>query len=91
MWQRCLHSGGYDSETWGVASAEEFEPVPRLCRIILSVYEDDLENPQWAPPGGYGMEPRWVVQRRIYEDTHGHAPTYLLYVDHQHSDVVLAV
>ncbi|ONM57301.1 uncharacterized protein [Zea mays] len=91
VWQRCLHSGGYDSETWGVASAEEFEPVPRLCRIILSVYEDDLENPQWAPPGGYGMEPRWVVQRRIYEDTHGHAPTYLLYVDHQHSDVVLAV
>ena len=91
VWQRCLHYGGYDSETWGVATAEEFEPVPRLCRIILSVYEDDLENPQWAPPGGYGMEPRWVVHRRTYEDTHGHAPTYLLYVDHQHSDVVLAV
>nr|AVY91865.1 alpha/beta-hydrolase [Saccharum hybrid cultivar SP80-3280] len=90
VWQRCLHSGGYDSETWGVAMAEEFEPVPRLCRIILSVYEDDLENPQWAPPGGYGMEPRWVVHRRSYENTHGHAPTYLLYVDHQHSDVVLA-
>nr|CAB3457949.1 unnamed protein product [Digitaria exilis] len=90
-WQRCLHSGGYDSETWGVASAAEFEPVPRLCRLILSVYEDDLENPQWAPPGGYGMEPRWVVHRRTYEHTHGHAPTYLLYVDHRHSDVVLAV
>jgi len=90
-WQRCLHSGGYDSETWGVASAAEFEPVPRLCRLILSVYEDDLENPQWAPPGGYGMEPRWVVHRRTYEHTHGHAPTYLLYIDHRHSDVVLAV
>ncbi|KAL6896717.1 hypothetical protein ACP4OV_007289 [Aristida adscensionis] len=90
-WQRCLHSGGYDSETWGLASAAEFEPVPRLCRLILSVYEDDLEHPQWAPPGGYGMEPRWVVHRRTYEHTHGHAPTYLLYVDHRHSDVVLAV
>ncbi|PUZ72051.1 hypothetical protein GQ55_2G362100 [Panicum hallii var. hallii] len=90
-WQRCLHSGDYDSETWGVASAAEFEPVPRLCRLILSVYEDDLENPQWAPPGGYGMEPRWVVHRRTYEHTNGHAPTYLLYVDHRHSDVVLAV
>ncbi|KAG2645360.1 uncharacterized protein LOC120688090 [Panicum virgatum] len=90
-WQRCLHSGGYDSETWGVASAAEFEPVPRLCRLILSVYEDDLENPQWAPPGGYGMEPRWVVHRRTYEHTHGPAPTYLLYIDHRHSDVVLAV
>jgi len=90
-WQRCLHSGGYDSETWGVASAAEFEPVPRLCQLILSVYEDDLENPQWAPPGGYGMEPRWVVHRRTYEHTHGPAPTYLLYIDHRHSDVVLAV
>jgi hypothetical protein len=62
-----------------------------MCQFILSVYEDDLENPQWAPPGGYGMEPRWVVHRKAYEDTHGHAPTYLIYVDHQHSDVMLAV
>lgn len=90
-WQHCFHTGGYDSETWGVASSKEFEPVPRLCRLILSVYEDDLEHPQWAPPGGYGIEPRWVVHRRTYEHTHGHAPTYLLYVDHQHLDVVLAV
>ncbi|KAK3125008.1 hypothetical protein QOZ80_7BG0598730 [Eleusine coracana subsp. coracana] len=90
-WQKCLHSGGYDSETWGFASATEFEPVPHMCRLILSVYEDDLENPQWAPAGGYGMNPRWVVHRKTYEDTHGHAPTYLLYVDHQHSDVVVAV
>jgi hypothetical protein len=59
--------------------------------LILTVYEDDLEHPQWAPPGGYGIEPRWVVHRKTYEHTGGHAPTYLLYVDHHHSDVVLAV
>jgi hypothetical protein len=91
VWQRCLHTTGYDSETWGLASSGEFEPVPRLCRFILAVYEDDLEDPQWAPPGGYGIEPRWVVRRRTYEHTRGHAPTYLLYIDHRHSDVVLAV
>ncbi|KAF2922807.1 uncharacterized protein [Oryza sativa Japonica Group] len=89
--QHCFHTGGYDSETWGLASPNEFEPVPRLCRLILTVYEDDLEHPQWAPPGGYGIEPRWVVHRKTYEHTGGHAPTYLLYVDHHHSDVVLAV
>ncbi|KAM3240002.1 hypothetical protein ACQJBY_053594 [Aegilops geniculata] len=91
VWQRCLHTTGYDSETWGLASPGEFEPVPRLCRFILAVYEDDLETPQWAPPGGYGIEPRWVVRRRTPEHTHGRAPTYLLYVDHRHADVVLAV
>ncbi|XP_072983913.1 uncharacterized protein [Typha latifolia] len=90
-WKRCLHSAGHDSETWGLASAVEFEPVPRLCRLILSVYEDDLDNPQWAPPGGYGINPRWVVHRKTYEDTQGRAPTYLIYLDHDHADVVLAV
>ncbi|KAH9724255.1 alpha/beta-Hydrolases superfamily protein [Citrus sinensis] len=31
---------------------EEFMPVPQLCRLILVVYEDDLCNPTWPPPGG---------------------------------------
>ncbi|KAG6649861.1 hypothetical protein CIPAW_06G002500 [Carya illinoinensis] len=51
-WKRCLHTAGHDSETWGIASAEEFEPVPRLCRYLLAVYEDDLRQPLWEPPGG---------------------------------------
>ncbi|KQK16244.1 uncharacterized protein LOC100825891 [Brachypodium distachyon] len=88
-WQRCLHTTGYDSHTWGLASSGDFAPVPRLCRLILAVYEDDLDNPQWAPPGGYGIDPRWVV--RPPQHTHERAPTYLLYVDHRHADVVLAV
>ncbi|XP_038977503.1 diacylglycerol lipase-alpha-like [Phoenix dactylifera] len=90
-WQRCLYSAGHDSETWGLASADEFEPVPRLCRLILAVYEDDLDHPQWAPPGGYGINPRWVVHRKTYEDTHGRAPTYLIYLDHDHAEVTLAI
>lgn len=91
IWKRCLHSAGHDSETWGLATVEEFEPVPRLCRYLLSVYEEDLRNPLWAPPGGYGMNPDWLVFRRDYEDTRGQAPPYLLYLDHDHADIVLAI
>ncbi|KAI4324937.1 hypothetical protein MLD38_030378 [Melastoma candidum] len=91
IWKRCLHTAGHDSETWGLATAEEFEPIPRLCRYLLSVYEEDLRNPLWAPPGGYGMNPDWLVFRRDYEDTHGQAPPYILYLDHDHADIVLAV
>ncbi|MED6169379.1 hypothetical protein PIB30_020855 [Stylosanthes scabra] len=80
-------SSSYESENWGLATAEEFEPVPRICRIILSVYEEDLRNPQWAPPGGYGMNPDWVVLRKDYEDNQEYEvlrdlivknPTYML-------------
>ncbi|PWA82862.1 Lipase, class 3 [Artemisia annua] len=45
--KRCHYNAGHDSETWSVATPEEFEPVPRLCRYILAVYEDDLRCPLW--------------------------------------------
>ncbi|CAI8604454.1 unnamed protein product [Vicia faba] len=89
-WKRCLHTAGHDSQTWGVATTQEFEPVPRLCRYILSVY-DDLRNPLWAPPGGYGINPDWLLLRRTYKDTRGRAPPYILYLDHDHADIVLAI
>ncbi|MED6182817.1 hypothetical protein PIB30_032263 [Stylosanthes scabra] len=90
-WKRCLHNAGHDSENWGHATLEEFEPVPRLCRYILAVYEDDLRHPLWAPPGGYGINPDWVKHKKTYEDTRGRAPPYILYVDHDHADIVLAI
>ncbi|XVF50842.1 hypothetical protein PTKIN_Ptkin04bG0136400 [Pterospermum kingtungense] len=90
-WKRCLHTAGHDSETWGLATAEEFEPVPRLCRYILAVYEEDLQHPLWEPPGGYGINPDWLILGRTYEDTQGQAPPYILYVDHDHADIVLAI
>ncbi|XP_050223747.1 uncharacterized protein LOC126673588 [Mercurialis annua] len=90
-WKRCLHSAGHDSETWGLATAEEFDPVPRLCKYILAVYEDDLRAPLWEPPGGYGINPDWVILRKTYEDTRGRAPPYILYLDHDHCDIVLAI
>ncbi|XP_057761964.1 uncharacterized protein LOC130982115 [Arachis stenosperma] len=90
-WKRCLHNAGHDSENWGFANAEEFEPVPRLCRYILAVYEDDLRHPLWAPPGGYGINPDWLIHKKTYEDTCGGAPPYILYIDHDHADIVLAI
>ncbi|MQM07775.1 hypothetical protein Taro_040616 [Colocasia esculenta] len=90
-WKRCLHTAGHESETWGLASAVEFEPVPHLCRLILAVYEDDLEQPLWAPPGGYRIDTRFVILRRSYEQTEGQAPPYLIYVDHEKDDIVLAI
>uniref|UniRef100_M1BAH2 Calmodulin-binding heat-shock protein n=1 Tax=Solanum tuberosum TaxID=4113 RepID=M1BAH2_SOLTU len=90
-WKRCLHSAGHDSENWSVATAEEFEPVPRLCRYILGVYEDDLRQPQWEPPEGYGINPDCLIVKKNYPDTGGRAPPYLLYLDHDHADIVLAI
>ncbi|KAI3471145.1 hypothetical protein Pfo_027808 [Paulownia fortunei] len=90
-WKRCLHNAGHDSETWGLAAAEEFEPVPRLCRYILAVYEDDLRQPLWEPARGYGIDPDCLIMKKNYKDTHGKAPPYLLYLDHDHADIVLAI
>lgn len=90
-WKRCLYTAGHDSETWGLATPEEFEPIPRLCRYILAVYEEDLRRPLWEPPRGYGIDPDCIVTRKDYEDTHGQAPPYLIYLDHDHADIVLAI
>lgn len=90
-WKRCTYIGSYDSATWTTTTAEEFEPVPRVCRVILAVYEEDLRNPKFAPAGGYGMNPDWVVKRVTYEQTQGHAPPYMVYADHDHREIVLAI
>ncbi|KAK4266835.1 hypothetical protein QN277_023704 [Acacia crassicarpa] len=90
-WQKCLYTAGYESENWGLASADEFEPVPRMCRLILAVYEDDIRNPLWAPPGGYGINPDWVILRKDYGDNQGRVTPYMIYLDHDHAEIVLAV
>ncbi|KAH9316148.1 hypothetical protein KI387_024775 [Taxus chinensis] len=90
-WKRCTYVGSHDSEQWELASIESFEPVPRICRIVLAVYEDDLRNPKWPPPGGYRMDPDCVVKKVGYETTSGNAPPYLIYVDHENHDIVLAI
>lgn len=90
-WKRCIHNAGHDSETWGLATPEEFEPVPRLCRYIMAVYEDDLRQPLCEPPRGYGIDPDCLILKRNYKDTRRRVPPYLLYLDHDHADIVLAI
>ncbi|KAJ1387082.1 Mono-/di-acylglycerol lipase, N-terminal [Sesbania bispinosa] len=92
LWKRCTYIGSYDSATWPSATAGEFEPVPRVCRLILAIYEPDLRNPQhYQPAGGYRLNPDWVVKRVTYEETLGHAPPYIIYADHDHREIVMAV
>lgn len=91
VWKKCLYTAGHESENWGLATAEEFQPIPHLCRLILAVYEEDLRNPLWAPPGGYGINPDWVILRKNYEETQGGVPPYMIYLDHDNADIVLAV
>ncbi|KAJ4826391.1 hypothetical protein Tsubulata_025170 [Turnera subulata] len=91
VWQKCLYSSSHESENWGLAAAEEFEPVPRLCRLILAVYEEDLRNPVWAPPEGYGIDPDWIILRKNHAESGGRSTPYLIYLDHNNSDIVLAI
>ncbi|KAJ4728292.1 Sn1-specific diacylglycerol lipase alpha [Melia azedarach] len=91
VWKKCLYTASHESENWGLATVEEFMPIPHHCRLILSVYEDDLRNPIWAPPGGYGINPDWVILRKDYEETQCRVPPYIIYLDHKNTDIVLAI
>ncbi|XP_010551782.1 PREDICTED: uncharacterized protein LOC104822315 [Tarenaya hassleriana] len=91
-WKRCTHVGSDDSATWPAATAEEFEPVPRICRAILAVYEPDLRNPKIPPSiGAFDLNPDWVLKRVSREETQGRSPPYIIYVDHTHREIVLAI
>lgn len=91
IWKRCTYVGSYDSETWPPADPAEFEPVPRICRLILAVYEEDLANPQFPPPGGYRLDPSCVVKRATYQQTGGRSPPYLIYTDHHNREIVFSI
>ncbi|VFQ88120.1 unnamed protein product [Cuscuta campestris] len=90
-WKRCTYTGNDDSAAWPDATREEFDPVPRVCRIILAVYEEDLRKPKFPPPGGYRLNPDWVIKRVTYQETLGNAPPYLIYLDRDHGEIVLAI
>ncbi|KAF8017172.1 hypothetical protein BT93_H2381 [Corymbia citriodora subsp. variegata] len=90
-WKRCTYVGSDDSATWPPATPDEFDPVPRVCRLILAVYEPDLRHSEFPPSGGYRLNPDWLVKRVNYDHTLGHAPPYIIYVDRDHREIVLAI
>ena len=86
-WKRCIHSGPHDSATWGHAAATDFAHVPRMCHLVMANY---------APPNLLAavpllLDPSNVVRRRTYADTGGRVTPYLVYLDHAHADIVLAL
>ncbi|XP_010450527.1 PREDICTED: uncharacterized protein LOC104732656 isoform X2 [Camelina sativa] len=92
IWKRCTHVGSDDSATWTSATPEEFEPIPRISRVILAVYEPDLRNPKISPSlGSFDLNPDWVIKRVTHEKTQGRSPPYIIYVDHNHREIVLAI
>ncbi|XP_076932602.1 uncharacterized protein LOC143598208 [Bidens hawaiensis] len=91
LWKRCTYVGADDSATWPPATADEFESVPHLCRIILAVYEEDLQRPKFPPVGGYRLNPSFVVKRVTYQQTLGRAPPHLIYLDHHRREIILAI
>ncbi|KAL3630430.1 hypothetical protein CASFOL_023414 [Castilleja foliolosa] len=92
-WKRCTYIGSDDSATWTIATADEFDPIPRICRVILAVYEPNFSSPKDAAAveSGQCLNPDWVVKRVSYEQTGGFAPPYLIYLDHDHREIVLAL
>lgn len=90
-WKRCTYIGANDSANWTLATPEEFEPIPRMSRLVLAVYESDLDNPQFIPQHGYRINRDWVIKRVTYEQTQGRAPPYIIYIDHDHKEIVLAI
>ncbi|KAL6606974.1 hypothetical protein ACP70R_028195 [Stipagrostis hirtigluma subsp. patula] len=92
-WKRLTYIGAYDSESWPPASPADFEPVPRICRVVLANYDPDLSNPRFAPPGHgfFDIDPSGVVKRATYADVGTACPPYLVYVDHAHKEIILAI
>ncbi|CAI5471544.1 unnamed protein product [Closterium sp. Yama58-4] len=90
MWwlcRRCLHSGTTASKDWPPATYDEFKDVPRICRILLSVYEEDITNPVYNDR----LIVKDVARLAGYKDTQGKCPPYVIYVDHAARDICLAV
>lgn len=67
-----------------LATADESDSVPRICRLILAIYEADLDNLQYVP-----VDPRSVVKQVNYDWMQGRGAKDLIYVDGQNKDIVL--
>ncbi|KAG0501222.1 hypothetical protein HPP92_001294 [Vanilla planifolia] len=78
----CFVRGGLGSDayimlamivkTGALPQLKNLNLFPRLCRYIMGNYEDDLDDPQWEPPRGYGMNSHWVVfAAPLMRDTRG--------------------
>ncbi|KAF6144624.1 hypothetical protein GIB67_006116 [Kingdonia uniflora] len=92
IYKRCTYIGSNDSITWPLSTPSEFTIIPHICRVILAVNEPDLHNPKFPPfNGGYRLNPDWVIKRVTYEQTQNQSPPYIIYLDHNNEQIILAV
>uniref|UniRef100_A0ACD5U656 Uncharacterized protein n=1 Tax=Avena sativa TaxID=4498 RepID=A0ACD5U656_AVESA len=92
-WKRLTYIGAYGSENWPLAVPDDLEPVPRICQIIMAIYEDDIAKPKFAPPGlGYDdICSEGIHKLATYAHVKTNCPPYIVYADRQRNEVVLAV
>ncbi|KAJ0534598.1 putative triacylglycerol lipase [Helianthus annuus] len=62
-------------------------PLPHHPRSIRGRHPP----PPVPPVGGYRLNPDSVFKRVTYQQTQGHAPPYLIYVDHTRREIVTAI
>lgn len=79
--------GSMASEDWPEATYGELKDVPRVCRLILGVYEEDVTKPLYADR----LVEEQVIKKSTYDKNDGRCPPYLIYVDHEAKDVALAI
>ncbi|CAN0897421.1 hypothetical protein LINGRAHAP2_LOCUS19121 [Linum grandiflorum] len=91
MWKRCTYIGADDSATWTNATPDEFAAVPRICRLILAVYETDLSNPHYIPAAGNSLRQDCLIKRVTYEQANGCCTPYIIYRDDVNREIVLAM
>lgn len=90
-WKRCSYIGSNDSKSWPTATLDEFEPIPRIVRVILSIYFPDPHHPKCPPSDKYLINENNVIKRVSYKETQGRSPPYMIYIDHDHREIVLAI
>ncbi|KAK9091554.1 hypothetical protein Sjap_024731 [Stephania japonica] len=88
---RCSHGGSHDSATWPLAAGQDFHPIPRICRLIQAVDHADQVKPSSPSDGSYSINLDWVIKRATHEHTQGRVPPYMIYVDHDNKEIILAV
>lgn len=90
-WKRCSYVGSNDTESWPIATVEEFEPIPRIVRVVLSIYFSDPEHPKCPQSNHYRLNQNDIVKRVSYKETQGRSPPYIIYIDHNHREIILAI
>ncbi|KAI8032636.1 hypothetical protein LOK49_LG01G01877 [Camellia lanceoleosa] len=63
----------------------------RYCGEAVENSEEEKRPNRIPLSGGYRLNSDCVIKRLTYQQTHGNAPPYIIYLDHHHREIVLAI